>query len=488
MLLRIEGLHVAHGQRQVLKGLDLSVYRGEILGVIGRNGAGKSTLVNIISGRLHAAAGSVHLNGEPFRPDSVEAALAAGVTVVEQDFRPPVELTVAQAIFRRTFLADRTHAELRDHAHRVAEKAHVWLDFDAPVAELDTAQQALVEVLRVVAEEAQLVILDEASVVLDDAEIVQLHYAARKLRELGCSIIYIAHRLDEVHAITDRVMVLRDGVASEVIESRRSKADDLAFAMLHHPVQRATRPAPREDTEPCLRISGLSSENLAPLDLEVQRGEVVAVVGMRGSGATELLQAISGQRPAHASSIMIQDRRYHDVAEAASEVTSLGERSEADPGSSIADALAAGSQAPSEIGRLRDAATTAHRLEIATSDIGGQVSTLSGGDQRKVAVVSAAAVDEPVVVFQQPTRGVDIGAKQRVHEIIDNLAADGRAVLLSSNDLSEQLSLAHRFLVFFQGDLVADLANDDVNEDLLMAYAETGGSGEPMFVRANRRH
>lgn len=485
VLLEIEGLRVAHGQRQVLKGMDLTVYRGEILGVIGRNGAGKSTLVGVICGRVRPDEGSVRLAGEPYLPESTDAALAAGVSVIEQDFRPPIDLTVVQAMFRNTILADRSHEELMENGHRVCEKSHIWLPLDARVGELDTAQQAMVEVLRVVAEQAQLVILDEASVVLHDSEIAQLHFASRKLVELGCSIMYIAHRIDEVHAIADRVMVLRDGMAAELVESRRMKVDDLVFAMLHHPLERPARRTPRARTAPLLRVHGLQTHNVQGADLDVDAGEIVGVIGVRGSGAAETLQALAGDRPGEVSSLTIGETGFGSLAEASEHVAVLGERYEQDT-DSIADALGQVSESDTEIGRLRDAANLAYHLEIATSDIGGAVSTLSGGDQQKVAVASKSRVAQPVVVLSQPTRGVDIGAKQRVHETIDALVEDGKAVLLTSNDLSELLTLAHRFVVFFQGRIVASIDTVDANADLLMAYAETGESGEPVYVRASR--
>lgn len=485
VLLEIESLHVARGQRKVLTGLDLTIYRGEILGVIGRNGAGKSTLVNVICGRVQPQSGSVRLDGEHFAPESPEAALTAGVSVIEQDFQPPVDMTVTRAIFRGTFMADWAEADLLEHAHRVADRAHVTLPFDALVGELDPAQQAMVEVLRVVAEEAQLVILDEASVVLDDVEIAQLHYAARKLRDLGCSIIYIAHRIDEVHAIADRVVVLRGGVASEIVEPRRTPVDDLVFAMLQHPVERPARREPRAPTSPAITVTNLVADNVDGVDLSVEAGEIVAVIGRRGSGATEAMHTLGGLRPGSVSEIVIAGQRYENLADAVGQVAALGVQP-AVPTSSIADELGKSSEAETEIGRLRDAATLAHHLEIATSDIGGSVMTLSGGDRQKVTIASAGRVEQPVVVLTQPTRGVDMGAKQRVHGLVDRFCENGKAILVSSNDLSELLTLAHRVVVFFQGRMVVDMPTAEANADLLMAYAETGESGEPVYVRASR--
>lgn len=470
----------------MLTGLDLTIHRGEIVGVIGRNGAGKSTLVNVICGRVQPQAGSVRLDGEQFAPDSPDAALAAGVSVIEQDFHPPIDMTVARAVFRGTFMADRSDEELLGHAHRIAERAHVSLPLDAFVGDLDAAQQAMVEVLRVVAEEAQLVILDEASVVLDDVEIAQLHFAARKLRELGCALIYIAHRIDEVHAIADRVVVLRDGVASEIVEPRRTRVDDLLFAMLQHPLERPARRETRSSTAPMLSVSGLVTDNVHGVDLTVEAGEIVAVIGRRGSGANETMQALTGQRAGSVADIVIDGEHADSLSAAVARVAALGVQS-GPPDTSIAEALGRASEAGTEIGKLRDAANLAHHLEIATSDIGGSTATLSGGDRQKVAIASAGRVEQPVVVLTQPTRGVDMGAKQHVHDLVDGFSENGKAVLVSSNDLSELLTLAHRAVVFFEGRIVADMPTAGANADRVMAYAETGASAQPVYARASRQ-
>src|SRR5690606_9483346 len=271
-LLQIHGLRTSRGPRQVLKGLDLTLGSGEVLGLLGRNGAGKSTLVDVVSGRLRPDAGVMVLGEHDYRPQSPEAARAAGVSVIEQEFEPPVDLTVEQAVLRRLD-GERGEEERRALVREALEAVGVELDLGTLVGSLDPAEQALVEVARVVAEQPRLVVVDEASVSLDDREIAHVHAGVRVLRERGCGVVYIAHRLDELHAIADRVAVVRDGVAADSIPTRGSTPADLAFARLRHEVEELPPRPARERGEATLRVRGLRTENVVDLDLDIDAGE-----------------------------------------------------------------------------------------------------------------------------------------------------------------------------------------------------------------------
>lgn len=486
VLLQIHGLRTSRGARQVLKGLDLTLARGEVLGLLGRNGAGKSTLVDVITGKLQPDAGVMTLGGHDYRPATAGAARAAGVSVIEQEFEPPIDLTVEEAVLRRVDTGLRGEDERTELARDAIAAVGAELDVRAVVGSLDPAQQALVEIARVIAEDPRLVVVDEASVSLDDREIAYVHEGIRVLRERGCGVVYIAHRLDELHAIATRVAVIRDGVAPESIPTRGSTPADLAFALLRHDVElRGPRPV-RERSRAALRVRGLVTQNVSGVDLDVDAGEVVGVVGKRGSGAAEIVQAIAGERPCEVTAFAVGNLHFASPMHAGEQLVALGGRFEYDT-ETIAETLGQASSAQTAAGRLRDAASLVRHLSIATDDIHGPVATLSGGDRQKVTVASASRVVHPVIVLSQPTRSVDVGARRRVHEIVDAFVEAGKAMLLVTNDLTELVELSHRILVVHEGRVVADLAAARTDADEIMTYAETGAAPVRYSMRRRRR-
>lgn len=481
VLVEATGLHQYRGVRHVLKGVDLTIHRGEIVGLIGQNGSGKSTLIQVISGLLRPALGRIDFAGEFYRPESIEAARAAGVSVIEQDFETPAGQTVAEAMYRNTFLAGRPHEELLEPARAVMERTQFEVDLGALTETLDPAEQAIVEVLRVLAEEAQLVIFDEASSMLHEIDIVQLHAAARRLRDQGCAVLYVAHRLEEVVAISDRVAVMRQGQVVSVLNSREATIDGLAQAMLERPIGSLAgreRP-PVGDVR--LSVQGLSVGNrLSEVDLDVHAGEVLGVVGLRESGAHELVEAIAGVRPSASAGVTFDGEQLGSLHDARDRIGYLPANA-VQSDEKISTLLAKGASGESELARLRHAVGVAHRLELSTSDIQGPLTSLSGGDAQKVSVAEIMTSGADVIVLNHPTRGVDVGVKDRVHGLIRDLVDTGTSVVFFASNVEELLANSDRVAVVHSGRVVAVLDPSDVNEDIVMDYA---AYGEPQVTQA----
>lgn len=474
VLVEATGVHQYRGVRHVLKGVDLTIHRGEILGLIGQNGSGKSTLIHVLSGLLQPRLGSITLAGEAYRPDSVEAARAAGVSVIEQDFDPPADQTVAEAMYRNTYLAGRPHAEILEAAQVVVARTKFDVDLEAITGNLDPAEQAIVEVLRVLAEEAQLVVFDEASSMLHEVDIVQLHDAARRLRDHGCAVIYVAHRIEEVVAIADRVAVMRAGEIVSVLDARTTSVDTLVHAMLQRPLDPPTREKRAPVGQLRLAVEGLTvGQRLRDVSLQLRQGEVLGVVGLRESGAHELVEAIAGVGPSTATSVTFDGQAFATL-------DAIGDRIGYLPPNTllledkISDRLSVGVTDDSELARLRHAVTVAHHLDLTTSDIQGPVRSLSGGDRQKVSVAEIVASGADLMVLNHPTRGVDVGVKDRVHRLIHDLVDQGVAVVFFTSNVEELLAQSTRVAVVNQGRIVALLDPDQVNEDIVMDYAAFG--------------
>ncbi|MGL5865303.1 MAG: ATP-binding cassette domain-containing protein [Dermatophilaceae bacterium] len=487
-LLDISGLHQFRGQRHVLRGLDLTIRRGEIVGLIGRNGSGKSTLIKAITGEVWPRSGTMRLEDEPYRPRSRAEALAAGVSVIEQNFTLPAGHTVIRAMYRHTFMAQWDEADLLPLGAEILRRTHFELDLTTLISTLDPAEQALAEVLRVLAEEAQLVIFDEVSALLNDFEITQLHHAARSLREQGCAVLHIAHRLEEVTALCDRVAVLRNGAVARVADRGTVAADELVLTMLDRPMNRVQMP-PRRRGGPVLTVRGLGvpSGRLREVDFSVHAGEVIGVIGLRQSGAVELVEALAGRVESAAESVQIDGEPVDLARENDSRITYVAGPAPETMNRTVADVLTDAGEYTSEIERLRHAIKGVSQEDLSVSDIHVVVQSLSGGDQQKIAVANATKTASRVVILNHPTRGVDVPSKERTYGLIGGLAADGRAVVVLSVDVSELFRCCDCIVVMYHGAVVAALDVAEADEDLVMGYALTGERPVPQSVRG-RQH
>ncbi|MDQ2755315.1 MAG: ATP-binding cassette domain-containing protein [Actinomycetota bacterium] len=483
-MLDISGLHQFRGYRHVLKGVDLQIGHGEIVGLIGRNGSGKSTLVQTICGAESPRSGSMTLDGRPYHPTNAAAARAAGISVIDQDFAVPEGLTVLENLVRHTVLAARPRSEQLGRAEQLLTRSGFDLDLARPLHELDPAGQALAEVLRVQAEGARLVIFDEVSALLNDLEIAQLHEAARHLRDQGCSIVHIAHRLEDITALADRIVVLRGGVVVEPDLSGRRAMDDLVRAMLGRELEVTPREA-RERDRVVYAVRGLSvTGRVDPLDLDLHAGEVLGVVGLRHSGAHELVEALAGRGQVHALSTELmagadgQEGWVAYVSGTSPETLKMRQ----------SDVLTTGQEHLDDEERLRLAFVRAIEHDMETSNLHNPLGSLSGGDRQKASIVAVADTAASVVVLGHPTRGVDVGSKEMAYRVIEQLVAKGKALVMLSSDLTELLRICDRVAVMHDGRLVAVLDTSAAHEDLVMSYAMTGGAPEVApEVRGRRR-
>jgi rhamnose transport system ATP-binding protein len=507
-LLRLTGIRKRYGGVRALDGVDFAVLPGEVHALVGENGAGKSTLIKIVSGAETADGGTVTMAGRPLGAGNTSAALAAGIATVYQEPQLFAELSVAENIFlgrelRRGALGGLLVDRSAQRRRAVELLERLGLDpglADVRAADLPVAEQQLVSIAKAFAHEAKVLILDEPSAILTDREINTLFGVIRSLREQDVGIVYVSHRLDELTVIADRVTVLRDGavVASRPIgELTVRKIVELMVG--HAPAGAA---AGREVPEgpPVIEVSGLSRrDRFSGVSLSARAGEVVALYGLVGSGTGPMARALYGVEPADEGVVRVGGRdvrpRHPREATRAGIAMLPGNRKTQGVFASKSigfNVAAANLPSLSRLGvwvdRARERSVAARfieRIAIKAPGPGTEVGMLSGGNQQKV-VLAGRLVDRPeVLLLEEPTQGVDVGAKDEIHDLILGLADQGTAVVVVSSDLPEVLRIADRILVVRAGAIVAEFGRGASQADVLAVAAgdetgdETGGGDEP---------
>jgi ABC-type sugar transport system ATPase subunit len=472
---------------QVLKGVSLEVHPGEVLALLGENGAGKSTLLKAIFGVHAPDQGEIRMYGEPVRFGGPSDALRSGIAMVHQELSLVPQMTAVQNI---VLGQERTRAGVIDWAE-ARSRAKASLDIlgftgrtDVPVRQLSIAQQQFVELARALSTEAKLIILDEPTAALTTQESDQLFAVIRRLRETGVAIIYVSHRLKEVLDLCDRVAVLRDG---ELVGTRRwdeiTGEDDLVRLMVGRNLDAlGVAPSGVEPGEEALRVEGVSVPGvLHDVSLTVRRGEVVGLAGMVGAGRTELGRALFGADRISAGSVYVHGRRLTARSPRDAIKAGIAFLPEDRKAQGLVLHMSSASNAtlvdpPTVRGvlrRRRQREVTAEALSPLNARIrvGDPVRQLSGGTQQKVVLARWLLTHSDIFIFDEPTRGIDVGAKGEIHALMRRLADDGKAVLMISSDLPEVLHMSDRILVMRRGRVVAEIDRADASEEEVVRHA-----------------
>ena len=493
--LLMRSVHKRFGATLALRDVNLDAIAGEVLGLVGENGAGKSTLMKILSGAIRPDAGQIWLDGSPFVPVSPMHARRAGVAMIYQELSLAPHLSVEENIVLgiEPVLGPLVRRrEMRRLAQHAMEQAGLsGLSPAVPVRELSLAQQQLVEIARALATQCRVLALDEPTSSLGASDIRRLFDLIRRLKQQGIAIIYISHFLEEISAIGDRYLVLRDGmsVANGVIAD--ATHDQLVALMVGRDVSELYPRSPRTPGELALRVEGLSGR-ARPRDaaLELRRGEVMGIAGLMGAGRTELLRAIFGLDAVSTGAIRLGT--FQGASSPASRWRQgagfVSENRKAEGLAlrlSIADNLTLPRLQSLGIGRLvmpwRQASASRpwiEQLSIRCRSPQQAVAMLSGGNQQKVALARLLHADVDVLLLDEPTRGIDVGSKAQIYRLIDQLARNGCAILIVSSYLPELLGVCDRIAVMCRGRLGAARPTAEWTEHTLMAAA-IGTSNEP---------
>jgi ABC-type sugar transport system ATPase subunit len=498
-LLEARGISKRFGGIQALADVDLTLHAGEVMALAGENGAGKSTLIKILAGAYQRDAGEIRIDGQPVEMHDPAAAERLGIAVIYQEFNLTPNQTVAENVFlrdpqRRAGLLGRLNlvdrAARRQATAALLEQVGSAVDPDTRVSELSVAHQQLTEIAKALALNARILIMDEPTSTLPDDEVETLFHIVKQLQERGIAIVFVSHRLEETRRIADRVTILRDGRNAgdglvsemsdgEIISRMVGRAIDVLF--------------PKTETQPgeaVLSVRGLTRTGvLKDVSFDLRRGEVLGLSGLVGAGRTEIARCIFGADHVDSGTITLDGRPVvvrspeHAVRLGIGYVPEDRKRQGLFQEMTIRDNIAMSVLHQMTRGgivdrRAVDEVVTSYRdrLQVRPPDLSVLVSRLSGGNQQKVALAKWLALRPKVLILDEPTRGIDVGAKAEVHALIDQLAHEGIGVILISSELPEVLNMSDRILVVAEGEIVGELSREEATQERCLELASIKSS------------
>ena len=494
-VLRLEQISKRFPGVNALTNIDLSVGKGEIHALLGENGAGKSTLMKILSGIYQPDEGRILLDGEAREFASYNEAVAAGVSIIFQEFSLIPDLDAVENIYLgreyTNSLGFLTRKSMRAEAQALFKKLGINIDLEVPVCQLSVAQQQFVEIAKALSLNARILILDEPTATLTPSEAEHLFGIMRDLKAHGVTMVFISHHLEEIFEICDRITVLRDGNYVGTTDVKDTDVDKLVEWMVGRRLEQAFPPKPELQKNPRKILEARSvqlSEGAPSNSFTLHEGEILGFAGLVGSGRSELARAVIGADPAYKKEIYFRDAKIalNDTAEALEAGIGLLPESRKTEGLIVDFAI----RDNISINNLKKYVGTGpfinHRVEYETTDeimkrVGVKapdpmtiVGQLSDGNQQKVVIARWLNHHCKVLIFDEPTRGIDVGAKAEIYMLMRRLTNEGYAIIFISSELPEIVGLCDRVAVFRQGAIVATLAGDEINSNEVMRYATTG--------------
>lgn len=494
-LLQLSGVHKSFPGVKALSNMHLDLRHNEVLALVGENGAGKSTLMKLLSGIYTPDEGKFMLNGEQVIIGGPNHARELGISIIHQEFNLMPDLTVAQNIYigrearaAGLFLSERA---MNRRAQGLFDRIQISLDPKQLVGSLTVAKQQMVEIAKALSYDSKVLIMDEPTAALNDAEVNALHELIRKFKNEATGVIYISHRMDELTAISDRISVIRDGQYVDTLVTRSTTMRQVISLMVGREISGQQRPGQHAaSTEPVLSVRGLTTKDLLKdISFDLHRGEILGFAGLMGAGRTEMARAIVGadkklsgtvalngtvvriSSPATAAKIGIgylsEDRKH------------LGLMLERDVSANIA---LSSLKIFSKAGFINDkhlkasSKTYVDTLRIKTPSLQQAAKNLSGGNQQKIVIAKWLLKDCDVLIFDEPTRGIDVGSKEEIYALLNELAAQGKSIIMISSELPEVLRMSHRIAVMSDGRISGFLDNSEANQENIMELATHSGS------------
>ncbi len=479
------GVHALDKARFELQG-------GEIHALVGENGAGKSTLMKILAGVYSKDAGRIVYKGQEVSIPSPRAAQDLGISIIHQELNLMPHLTVAQNIFigrepRGAAKIVLNEKGINEAAVRLFDDLHLKLDPRVKVAELTVAKQQMVEIAKALSFNSSVLVMDEPTAALTDTEIVELFRIVRQLRETGVGVVHISHRLEELKQISDRITVMRDGRTIDTVNTSDVTLDKIISLMVGRTIFEAAPEVPEKPSdEVVLEVRNLNrGQAIRDVSFQLKRGEILGIAGLVGAGRTEVARAIFGADPIDSGEVLVHGKPAHikspsdavsaGIAYLSEDRKRYGLALKMDVETNIVLATFRRFLGPlgwvNTNGTREVARKHVEALSIKTPGLGQKVQNLSGGNQQKVIIGKWLTADTDVLIFDEPTRGIDVGAKSEIYRLLNDLAQQGKAIIMISSELPEILRMSHRILVMCEGRMTGELTAAEATQERIMTYA-----------------
>ena len=491
-MIQMNGISKSFSGNQVLNEVSFELANGEIHALMGENGAGKSTLMKILSGIHHKDSGHIRVDGEEHTFKTIKDSERCGIHVIHQELNILPDLSVAENLFLGKELTYgfgiMKRAEMRRQAHDLLCKLGLDIDPKTRAGDLSVGKQQLVEIAKAIASDAKYIVMDEPTAALTDREIQTLFETVRELKNKGISFVYISHRMEEIFAICDRITILRDGQYAGVRDIPKTSFDEIVAMMVGRELGERF-----PERQHCIGDTKLSVDNLCAnhvfenVSFELRKGEVLVLAGLMGAGRTEVAQTLFGARKANSGSIAIDGQavKIHNPIQAMQHKIGFVTEDRKTEGLlldfSIQDnIMLTNFDKTCRMGITQPTSENQFvqkfidQLAIRTTNAHLPVKSLSGGNQQKVVLAKWLGTEPDILILDEPTRGVDIGAKKEIYTIINQLAEAGVAILMISSELPEVIGMADRVLVMHEGRITGEVNKSNMTQENIMHYA-TGG-------------
>ena len=485
IVLKMQGISKFYPGVVALDKVDLEVREGEVHALLGENGAGKSTLIKVLSGAVRNEEGKIWINGKEFEHMTPSESRANGVEVIYQEYNLIPALTAAENICLGNQM--RGIVNMKEQIRITQEpfdKYHISVNPKTPVGALPAAKQQLVEITKAIAKDPRIIVMDEPTAQLTVAEVENLYQIIKNLKEKGTAIIFISHRMEELFAVTDRITIMRDGQYITTVNTSETDRDSLITLMVGRELKNNGPQVSHKTDEVVLEVDNVSGYSNEDCSFKLHRGEILGFAGLVGAGRTELMRIIFGADKKLSGTIKVNgtEKNIRSPKDAIDAGIGLIPEDRKQQGVFLGQNIAWNTS----IGNIR--AVTTHRLidekkirrqaeeyrdklKIKTPSIKQLVKNLSGGNQQKVVLAKVLASRSDIMIFDEPTRGIDVGARAEIYELMNELVSQGKSIIMVSSDMEELLNMSDRIIVIAEGRITGEFDRPEFDQELIMKKA-----------------